>query len=564
MRKSRQDERTRRLSRESRVDLKSGEGRLRVALAFPNTYPVGMSTLGFHLVYNEFNNHPNVVCERAFIPEPNGIWTSTTSTSRLTSLETDTLLVNFDVLAFSIHFEMDYWKILQLLDMAGIPRLASERTEASPLILAGGPCASANPEPIADFVDAFALGDAEELADCIADALLASKSRQEALESLSQIPGVYVPSFYAPKYADDGTIVSIEPLGCAPRTVRRNIARLSGRESAFSAIRTPDTEFGDISLVEVIRGCGRKCRFCLACYTNLPSRPRFFGMPKKPETIGLVGASALDHPNARAICKEILDSGCGFTVSSLRAESLDAELASMISQGGQRTLTLAPEAGTLRLRRVINKAAEDDVLIDCAKMAGDAGFSKLKLYFMVGLPTETDEDIQGITDLASKMALACGIPVELSVSVFVPKPQTPFQWTAMPEESILKKRLSLLRGLLKKVPGIKADIESPRNAVIQGVLSRGDRKVSELVLAAFERGGNWRAALCDTGIDAYYYIHRERSLNEVLPWDHLDSRVKKEFLQAEYERALREETTPDCEPGACFLCGACDDFQDYF
>ncbi len=542
--------------------MKSGEGRLRIALAFPNIYSIGMSTLGFHIVYKEFNDHPKTVCERVFVPESSARWTTTTSTSRLTSLETDTLLVDFDVLAFSVHFEMDYWRILQILDFAGIPRRSKERTEASPLILAGGPCVSINPEPIVDFIDVFAIGDAEGLAYGIADTLLESQSREEALELLSNIPGVYVPSFFEPKYGPEGKIVSIECLRSGLANVKRNIAKTLDNSTACSVIRTPDTEFGDISLVEVMRGCGRKCRFCVASYTNLPPRPRKFQIPTGAENIGLVGASVLDHPEARSICRKILEKGCGFTVSSLRAESIDKELASMIFEGGQRTLTLAPEAGTLRLRKVINKAADADTLINCARIAGETGFSKLKLYFMVGLPTETDEDIGGIADLALKMAEAGGIPIELSISIFVPKPQTPFQWAAMPRESILREKIALLRQILKKQPKIKAVIESPKNAIVQGALARGDRRLSNVIDAAANLNGDWRAAFLESNASTEFYAHRERDKNEMFPWDHLDSRTRKEFLREEYERALREETTTECEPGNCSLCGVCESLLD--
>ena len=565
-----QDERTRRLAGEVGAINKSQGGRLSVALAFPNTYSIGMSTLGFHIVYREFNAHPLVVCERAFLPEVADRWSL--RSSRLTSLESDTPLADFDVVAFSIHFEMDYANILRILDLAGIPRRASQRGDANPLIIAGGPCATFNPEPLAEFVDAFVIGDAEGVVAEIAEALLNAQSHEEALESLAQLTGVYVPRFYEVEYAPDGRVSNAVNLPPAPRKVKRGIAADLDADGAFSVIRTPDTEFGESILAEMTRGCARQCRFCVAGYISLPPRPRLVRPPNPAEAkrrgLGLVGPSVLDHPNALAICSDLVEMGTRFSVSSLRAESLTPGLANLIARAGQRTLTIAPETGTLRLRKVINKAAADEELLGAARMAGDAEFSKLKLYFMVGLPTETDEDVAAIADLVAGIAAECRIPVEISVSAFVPKPWTPFQWYGMANEKILRRRLSILRKNLKKLNDmpwlrqrITTNFESPGLAVVQGILARGDRRVSTLIATAADSGGNWRVGLETSVADPACYAYRERQTDEILPWDHIDMLVSKEYLIEEYRRALREETSDGCDFGGCVKCGVC--LQDH-
>lgn len=548
----RSDERNARLRSERGAIAKSHGSRLSIALAFPNTYPVAMSTLGFHIVYGELNSDPRIVCERTFLPERPENWTS--RSFRLTSLESDTPLADFDVVAFSIHFEMDYPNVLRILDLAGIPRLASDRTEAAPLIIAGGPCPTFNPEPLADFVDAFFIGDAEGSAAEIAEALIAARNRGEALSGLARIRGVYIPSLYQVSYSADGRISAVRSLPPAFERVTRRAALCITETPACSVVRTPHTEFGDSVLVEMMRGCGRLCRFCVAGYVNLPPRPRPVAPVSDAGRIGLVGPSLLDHPDALAICEGLVSTGTELSVSSLRAESLTPDLARLISAAGQKTLTIAPEAGTLRLRKVINKAATDDELLAVSRTVGEAGFSRLKLYFMVGLPTETGGDVVGIANLTARMAAESGIPVELSISAFVPKPQTPFQWAAMASERHLRARMALLRHEMRKLAGVKAEFESPRSALVQGVLARGDRRLSEYISAAADAGGNWPRLSPEM---AAFYANRERPQDEVFPWDHIDTMVRKDRLLAEYRRALLGQTTAACDVGRCARCGVC-------
>lgn len=533
---------------------------VRFALAFPNVYAVGMASLGYQLVYEMINAHPDASCERVFLPDPEDLAEHERLGAEIFTLESLSPLSQFDVVAFSVSFELDYVNILRTLRLANIPLRREERDETKPLIIAGGPCATLNPEPLADFVDAFAIGDGEDTIPKLVDSLKSTLtgSREEALASLASVPGVYVPHFYSTDYDADGRTTVVTNTTPAPAYVRRAITADLTAYPAGSTIRSSEAEFGEIQLVEVSRGCGRHCRFCAAGYITRPPWAREIGDLPVQGRLGLVGAAVFDHPEAETLCQAILDSEGQFTVSSLRLDTVTPKVAELLAKGGQKTLTIAPEAGTERLRNVINKPSTDDTIryaVECAQLAG---INRVKMYFMIGLPTETDEDTQGIARLA--MFLSREFPTvnfHVSVSCFVPKPWTPFQWCPMERENVLRRRFAALKKSVLSIGGIKFGGESPRQATIQGYLARGDRRTGAILAEVLSNGGDYPAAVRATGLDLSSYLYRTRDKDEVLPWDHVDARIRKSYLWKEYQRALKGELTGACRLDECTACGAC-------
>jgi len=496
---------------------------VRFALAYPNAYRVGISSLGFQLVYRMINDCADASCERVFLPDPEDLKLHERTGTELFTLESQSPLSEFDVVGFSTAFEMDYLNVLRMLRLARIPIRSTERDDSHPLVIAGGPCATLNPEPLADFIDAFVIGDAEDIIARLAALILLhrSESRANRLAALAGLPGVYVPS------------VSRAPV--------RAVCRSLSNYPQDSCIASPEGEFGRIDLIEVGRGCGRGCRFCATGWVNRP--PRFRDLPDRIESrrLGLIGAAVFDHPRAADLCRRIVASGGEFTVSSLRLETVTPEVAKLLAAGGQKTLTIAPEAGTQRLRRVIGKECGDDQIVAAVDAARSAGLRKVKLYFMIGLPTETDADVDSIADLLTRLAAEFpSIDLEASVSTFVPKPWTPFQWHPMEREPVLKKRFARLAGRLAAIRRIEFGGESPRLATVQGILARGDRQVGRLLEAALDNGGDYRAAIRETGIDVDWYAHRPRSIDEVLPWEFIDAGIDRACLWSEYQSALRD------------------------
>jgi len=523
-----------------------GAAAVRIALAFPNEYRVGMASLGYQLVYRMLNDMPNASCERVFLPDAIDMDEHARTHTEIFTLESLRPLSEFHALAFSVSFELDYINVVRMLDLANLPALSRDRDDHDPIVIAGGPCATFNPEPLADIVDAFVIGDAEEVLPELVNAMEASlgKPRKARLEALASVASVYVPSLYDVEYR-----------------VRRAVARDLACYPASSIIRTDEAEFGDIGLVEVTRGCPRKCRFCLAGHITRPPRARGVALDdlRSGSRSGLVGAAVFDHPEALDICRSIVDAGGEFTVSSVRLETVSPELARLMIEGGQRTLTIAPEAGSERLRRVINKCCAEEQILEAVSAAREAGFARVKLYFMIGLPTETDGDVTAIIGLTGRLSREFpAIQFQVSASSFVPKPWTPFQWHAMERENVLKKRYARLRSGISSIKNARFTGESPRLALVQGCLARGDRRLGAVLVAAARNGGDYGAALRATGADSAHYIHRERSEDEFLPWDHLDMLIDKGYLLAEYKKALREDTTAPCSLGACRLCGACE------
>ncbi len=548
------------LTRETGAIIKPHGGRIRFALAFPGTYRVGMSSLGLQIIYGILNGLQGVVCERAFLPDAQDSKELERSRTRLFSVESQTPLDDFDVIAFSVSFELDYTNIVRILDLAGIPALSSERDQSYPLIIAGGPCPTFNPEPLADIIDAFAIGDGEEIATDIARAIEDStgEDREALLARLAAIPGVYVPRFYTPIYAEDGTITGVTVTPPAPERVTRRITRDLDSQPNRTVVLSPDAEFSDMTLVEAMRGCMRQCRFCAAGYIGLPPRPRKISDLPHDARVGLVGSAVFDHPEALAICQGLSDDDREFSVSSIRIESLSSELAAMMIRAGQRTFTIAPEAGTERLRRIINKSTTDDEVLEAARIAIDAGAARLKLYFMVGLPGELDEDIEAIPALARSIASRHpGVRILLSVSCYVPKPATPFQWCGMADTKALSAKLARVKKLLSGERKIEFSSESAREAHIQGWLARGDRRLGEVIVKAARGESSYARAAQELDIDTSFFANRTRREDETLPWDHIDLGVNREYLRKEFTRALDGALTVPCRVGSCARCGVC-------
>lgn len=536
------------------------EGRLRVALAFPGPYRLGMASLGFQIVYGLFNSCDNVTCERVFLPDEADQMEFRRSNTRLFTAESQTPITDFDVLAFSISYEMNYTNVVRILDLSGLPVFASERDESHPLVIAGGPCATFNPEPLAEIMDAFAVGDAEELVPELVEALAsnAADDREELLGGLAGIEGIYVPRFYSPEYNSDGTLARMVVLSPAPLRVTKRIVHQLDDHSNRLVILTPEAEFSDMLLMEAMRGCGRQCRFCVSGYAGLPPRPREIADLPEGARVGLVGSAVFDHPEARAVCEQLTREGQEYSVSSIRIESLTQELATMMYGAGQRTMTIAPEAGTESLRRIINKPTTDEEIFEAANMAAESGFQRLKLYFMVGLPGETPDDVDGIAGLAKRIAARHpSVRLQLSVSCYVPKPATPFQWCGMAPVRELKESLSRIKKLLAGESRIQISAESPRAAYIQAWLARGDRRLGRVIAAAAREKSGYAQAATTLGVDTEFYANRERPKDEVLPWDHIDLLVTKDYLWKEYTRALEGRVTAGCVVGSCARCGVC-------
>jgi len=552
-------------------------GRLTLALLFPNLYRLGMANLGFQTVYALANSIEQVACERAFLPDADELADYRATETPLLTIESQRRVLDFHAVAFSLCFENDHANVPRMLSLSGLPLLASERDGKNhPLIIGGGVASMLNPEPLAPFFDLFWIGEAEAGMARLLEALLewGKLPRPELLERLArEVPGTYVPSLYSPRYLPDGRLSAFEPQAPGiPERVQSQHVRLLDETPAMSAIRTPSAEFGDITLIEVGRGCPRGCRFCAAGYVYRP--PRAMGREAALSLIaglepgtscGLVSAAASDWPVAEEAARLVAASGGGVQVSSLRADSLSAGLLEALKAGGARSIAIAPEAGSERLRGVINKGLTQEEILRAADLLADSGLTRVKLYFMVGLPTEDPDDIQEIIALVRRIKhqmikrLGAGKinppRLALTVASFVPKPHTPFQFAAMLPVSELKERIKTLERALRK-DGVSVTADVPKYAYLQAVLARGDRRVSELLLA-MERAGSFGKALREVNLNADFYALRDRGRDELLPWDFIDHGVRKEYLWEEWQRALAGKLSPACRVDICRRCGVC-------
>ena len=557
---------------DSRVTVNPHAGQ-KVAIVYPNTYFVGMSNLGLHIIYEEINLRNDSVCERIFLPEKKELEAYDKTKTPLMSVETQRPMHQFDVVAFDVTFEMDYFHIPLMLRHGRVPIMGKDRTEFDPIVIAGGPCATFNPEPFADFIDAFIIGEGEGIVsrvlDIIRDGKMEGLDRHTILRQLADISGVYVPSLYVPIYSEDGEFKGYDIAEGVPKTIKRHFEMLtSGGETV---VATNYTEFGAMYIIEVARGCGRHCRFCMAGYCFRVPRVRPLDILKEGveraeklgKKVGLMGAAISDYPEVDELVNYIRSKDMRYSCASLRADSLTQAVVDGLADSGQKTITIAPETGSERLRRVINKGISEEHLQNAATLSAKSGIQHMRLYIMIGLPTETDEDIEAIVGLAERTQahmekVGCKGRLTLSINPFIPKPFTPFQWMAMDNQKVVEKKLQYIKKALQKNRRIEVLVESPKEAYIQGVLARGDRRLGAVIAAcAADRGSkSFKSEMKAAGLDMDNMNYRERSFDEFLPWSHLDMGMQEGYLEMEWQRSLDEAYTPPCAAG-CQRCGVC-------
>ncbi len=536
--------------------------RLRVALAFPNTYYVGMSSLGYQAVYRLLNDLDEVVCERVFVPPRQDLGGRREAPVPLRTLESGTPVCDFDILAFSVAFEADYVNVLTVLRLAGLPLRAADRTARHPLVAVGGAAALLNPEPLAPFVDVFAIGEGEVLVPALVGAC-AGAGRDEAARRLARLNGFYVPSRVDVHYDDGGRIARFVPDADAATVFparKVTLADTRGIDPPSTAVFTPDTEFGSRFLIEPIRGCAGLCRFCWAGYHYLPVRPFEAGRilrlaeAARPHAtrVGLVAIALCDHPDIVEILAGLHGMGYGISPASLRLDDLTEPIVRILAASGERTLTIAPETGSDRLRRVLNKSATNEEILERADLVFASGIESLKLYYLVGVPTETDEDLVAIRDLTLRIRdrlVARARPrgaigrIAVSVNPLVPKPGTPFQWLPLEAPKVTRAKIRRLRSLLAGADNVTLSAKSERLTGFQALLALGDRRVAPVIERAERNGGDWHRAAAEAGIDLAFYLERDRRGDAVLPWDVLGRTPSAAFLRAELAKSERGDLT---------------------
>jgi radical SAM superfamily enzyme YgiQ (UPF0313 family) len=567
---------------------KKQAGDIRVCLVYPNYYSVAMGNVGFQAVYELFDRHPGVVCERAFLPDEEDA--PLILRSGLRSLESQTLVQNFDLIAFSVAFETDYWHVARLLQLIGLRLTSCERRGKGPLIVAGGPAVFLNPEPLADFIDLFLIGEAEEMLPEFLDFLRrrglmlgsqGSAPRSDLLwQCAEEVTGSYVPALYEPVHAG-AVLTDLRYHGPGSARVQRRWVRDLNKFATTTRVLSDQAVFGDMMLVEASRGCQWGCRFCAAGYMYRPIRTRGIEELEKAvragiahrQTIGLIGAEMASVPGVDRLAEVAVEAGGRLSPSSLKADCVTPRLAKALARGGTRSVTVAPEAGSERMRQVINKNLSEPDILRAADLLVGEGVQDLKLYFMVGLPTEQMEDVTAIADLTAKIrerlcdagrARRRVANITVSVNPFVPKPWTPFQWDPMERMPSVKDKLARLRRRLSAIPNVRLDAESPRAAYFQTLLARGDRRIAGVLRAIHEADGDWWGVIRAWQRDGIPgvphpddYVHRVYGDNERLPWDFIDHNINKSFLWVERRKALRGRQTPPCDTATCTSCAAC-------
>lgn len=573
---------------------------IRFAMCFPDVYEIGMSHLGVQILYDMFNKMEDVWCERVYSPWPDLHKIMKEEHIPLFGLESQEPIKNLDFIGLTLNYEMCYTNVLQILDLGQIPLLAKDRTEDDPLVIGGG-CCTYNPEPVADFFDLFYMGEGEisfyELFDLYKKMRAEGKTRHEFLHEASKVPGIYVPSLYEVTYKEDGTIASFEPIyEDVPKTIQKQIV-LNMTEAVYP--EKPVVPFikatQDRVVLEIQRGCIRGCRFCQAGMVYRPVREKnvehlkdlAYKMLKSTghEEISLSSLSSSDYSELEELVNFLIDEfkgkGVNISLPSLRIDAFSLDVMSKVQDIKKSSLTFAPEAGSQRLRDVINKGLTEEVILNGSRLAFEGGWNKVKLYFMLGLPTETEEDMKAIPQLANEIAALYydTVPKEkrngkcqitISTSFFVPKPFTPFQWARMytPGDYLARARV-VNEGVHAQLnhKSIKYNWHEADVTVLEGILARGDRKIGQALLKVYEKGGifdawseyfdyqRWVDAFAECGIDTDFYTMRERDLDEIFPWDFIDTGVSKEFLKREWKNAHDEKVTPNCRM-KCSGCGA--------
>ncbi len=535
-------------------------GDLSVVLAFPNSYYVGMSNLGFQFLYRQLNLCPGVVCERVFLPDAKTADSIKNSDKSLKSLESKKPVRAFNIVAFSICFENDYLNILEILKLSKIALLNKERSETDPLIIAGGISIILNPEPLSSFFDIFLIGEAEEIVaefiDVFRKTQIDRKRIKPPLSAFADIKGVYVPSGYSLEYKNDGKIKNRTALSGYPASIEtRKVSNLDNFNPC-SCITTHNTEFSDMTLLEVNRGCPRACRFCAVGNLYKPYRKRSFenlvqNLALVPDTsrIGILGSAIADHPDFTKLIHYIAKKKGSVSLSSFRADRLTDEIAGILKQTGLKTFTIAPEAATQRLRDAIGKNLTDDEIFDAVAILARNKIESIKLYFITGLPWESDHDIEAIATMARKVKHLYSKELKskrylnritVSLSIFVPKPWTTFQWHSFEDQKQIKRKLKTVVQSLKKDKKIVVVHEMPKWAYIQTLLSRGDRRTAALLLKTFENSYDWNKTFRESGLNPDFFVYRQRDNMEVLPWDFIDHKIDKKKLWEEYRKTFNQ------------------------